>query len=97
MAFKHKIALLKIRQGTAGSTSEVTESSVVWADVSDVSVKAKANAEAVGEKLSLTAVTYQSSFDNHTHAEWSGVRYKITQSGKAENDLHIKLTLARVE
>ena len=34
-------------------------------------------------------------YKDHTHAEYGGVRYKITAAGAAANQLHIRLSLAR--
>lgn len=97
MKFNKRITLLKMVPGN-GRADPVTASEVtVWADVSDVGVTTKYTALQAGAEISLTAVMWRREFekDDYTHADYRGKRYKISQTGSAGNDLHIKLTLER--
>ena len=95
MSFNKKIKLQTLTQGNGHAGLSVDSELEVWAELSDVGVTTKYKSEAIGRQADMTATTYRKSFANHTHALVDGVRYRITAAGKAENDLHIKLILAR--
>ena len=97
MKFNKRIKLLKIIPANGRDDPVIASEVTVWADVSDVGVTTKYTALQAGAEISLTAVMWRSEFekDDYTHADHRGKRYKISQSGSAGNDLHIKLTLER--
>ena len=94
-AFNKKIKLLKLVAAAGRSEPKIADSAEVWADVSDIGTVTKFEAAAVGINAELSAVMWRSEFKGYTHAEYGEVRYKIVQTGSAENPLHIKLTLER--
>ena len=95
MSFNKSLRLLTLKAATGRKEPEIVDSATVWADVSDVGTVTKFEAMAVGINAELTAVMWRSEFHGYTHAEYGGVRYRIAQTGSAENRLHIKLTLER--
>ena len=95
MSFNKKLKLLKVEPATGRKEPEVVDSAEVWAYVSDVGTVTKLEAMAVGINAELSAVMWRNEFHGYTHAEYEGTRYRIVQTGSAENSLHIKLTLER--
>ena len=94
-AFNKKIRLLTLTPVPGLREPKITDSTEVWADVSDVGTVTKLEAMAAGINAELTAVMWRREFRDFTHAEYGGVRYRIVQTGSAANTLHIKLTLER--
>ncbi len=97
MKFNKKLTLLKIVPANGRDDPVITSEVTVWADVTDVGVTTKYTALQAGAEISLTAEMWRREFekDDYTHADYRGRRYKISQTGRAKNDLHIKLTLER--
>lgn len=95
-ALNRKIVLLKIEPAAGIGGERVIETKLVWANASEMTIKAKNSAAEQGKRAELIALVLRGEFDGHTHAEVSGKRFKIEQSGKADNDLLVKLTLAAV-
>lgn len=95
MMFDKKITLQIRSQGYGTAGTQVTDTGTVWASVTDMGVTTKYAAEAAGKRAELQAVMWRSEFKGYTHAVISGTVYKISSTGRAENDLHIKLILAR--
>ena len=95
MCFNKRLTLLTLRYPTGRGEPDITDSSEVWADVSDVGTVTKLEAMAAGINAELTAVMWRREFRDFTHAEYGGVRYRIVQTDSAANTLHIKLTLER--
>lgn len=95
MVFDRKITLQIRTQGYGTAGAQVTESCTVWASVTDMGVTTKYAAEAAGKQAELQAVMWRNEFKGYTHAVIDGTVYKINSTGRAENDLHIKLILAR--
>lgn len=95
MCFNKRLTLLTLGQPTGRGEPRETARAVVWADVSEVGTVTKFEAMAVGVNLSLTAVMWRREYGNYTHAEYGGVRYRISQTGACANPLHIKLSLER--
>lgn len=89
-----KIKLIKITPGI-GAQDDTEEIKTVWADVGDVGITTKNSALMVGRKAELQAVIWRKEYENQTHAEVGGSRYRIEETGKAKDDLHVKLILAK--
>lgn len=94
-AFNSRITLLKLKSSTGRAEPEISACAQVWARVSDIGVTTKLAGLAAGQQLSRAVIMHRSEFADYTHAEYLGVRYKITGTGAAGNPLHIKLTLER--
>lgn len=95
MAFKSRIRLFTVINGKGSEPSEEQGNKIVWADVNDIGVTTKYSAEAAGYSAELQVLMYRREYSGQTHAEYNGIKYKISSSGRAENDLHIKLILSR--
>ncbi len=95
MAFSEKITLCTVKEGLGASDPEVLDSTEVWANVADIGVTVKYAAEAAGISAELQAVMYRREYKGQTHARYRGVLYQISSTGRAANDLHIKLILTR--
>ena len=95
MTFDRKITLQVHKQGYGTAGTQVVSSERVWANVSDMGVTTKYAAEAAGKQAELQAVMWRNEFKDYTHAVIDNVLYKIVSTGRAENDLHIKLILSR--
>jgi len=102
MAFNKKINLLCIVPAPGNKPPVVKSSATVWAEYDDLGVTTKLSAGAANTKADLQVVMYRREFESaqkreaaYTHVEVNGVRYKIQESGKAKNDLHIKLILSK--
>lgn len=96
-AFNKRVTLKKIVP-VAGSGEPVTEASyTAWADVYDVGITTKYTALNSGAEITLGMEMWRSEFEKgeYTHAEYSGKTYRISQVGRAKNDLHIKIMLER--
>ena len=95
MAFKSRIRLFTAISGKGSDGSTEFGSEYVWADVTDMGVTVKYAAAAAGYSAELQAIMYRREYKGQTHAEYNGKTYKISSTGRAENDLHIKLILSR--
>lgn len=97
MTFNRKLTLLKLTVQNGSGTLSVTASRVVWAAVKDIGVTVKYTAVAAGQSAEIQAICHRAEYEagNYTHAEYLGHRYKITSTGAADNERHIKLILAK--
>lgn len=95
MAFKSRLRLFTIFSGNGSEPPIEQGNERVWADVTDIGVTTKYAAESAGFSAELQAVMYRREYKGQTHAEYNGTKYKISSTGRAENDLHIKLILTR--
>lgn len=95
MTFNKKITLLKIQQGKGTDGRLATEQAVVWAKVEDVGITTKFSAETANRRAELSVTMWRSEYHNYTHCDIDGIRYAIETTGRAGNDLHIKLILAK--
>lgn len=97
MKFNQRIALLKILPSNGRADPVIASEVMVWADVNDVGVTTKYTALQAGAEVTLQAEMWRKEFekDDYTHVDYRGKRYKISQTGRTKNDLHIKLTLER--
>lgn len=95
MAFKSRLRLFTVISGMGSEASSEQSSKLIWADVTDIGVTTKYAATAAGYSAELQAIMYRREYGGQTHAEYNGVKYKISSTGRAENDLHIKLILSR--
>lgn len=95
MAFKSRLRLFTVTSGQGSETATEEGNERVWADVTDMGVTTKYAAVAAGFTAELQAVMYRREYKGQTHAEYNGAKYKISSTGRAENDLHIKLILSR--
>lgn len=95
MAFKNRLRLFTLISGKGTSPPTEQDAARVWAEVTDMGVTTKYAAAAAGVSAELQAVMYRREYGGQTHAEYSGVKYKISSTGRTDNDLHIKLILSR--
>lgn len=101
MCFNKRLTLLTLEYPPGRGEPKVTDSAEVWADVSEPGTVTKLQGLAAGVDISLSAVMWRREYKDYTHAEYGGVRYKITAtgstgvSGSTANQLHIRLSLAR--
>ena len=95
MCFNKRLTLLTLEYPTGCGEPKATDSSEVLADVSEPGTVTKFQGLAAGYDISLTAVMWRREYKNYTHAEYQGVRYKISATGATANQLHIKLLLTR--
>ena len=95
MCFNKKLTLLTLEYPPGRGEPKVTDSAEVWADVSEPGTVTKFQGLAAGYDIALTAVMWRREYRGFTHAEYQGVRYKISATGAAANPLHIKLSLTR--
>lgn len=91
---REKLTLIKITPGM-GSQEDIISRKKVWADVHEVGVSIKYRAQMASRKAELQAVVWRREYDDQTHAEIRGVKYRIEEIGRADNDLHLKLILAK--
>lgn len=94
-AFNRKITLLTLAPQSGFSESAETARAVVWANVSEPGVTVKFAALQAGQTVSLTVIMWRKEFKDYTHCEIDDVRYKIIETGAAQNELHVKLLLER--
>lgn len=95
MAFNEKITLCTVKEGLGTNEPKVLDSADVWADVTDMGVTTKYAAAAAGVSAELQAVMYRREYKGQTHARYLGTLYQISSTGRAANDMHIKLILTR--
>lgn len=95
MCFNKKLTLLTLEYPPGRGEPIITDSAEVWADISEPGTVTKFQGLAAGYDISLTAVMWRGEYKNYTHAKYQGVRYKISATGAAANQLHIKLSLTR--
>ncbi len=95
MRFNKKITLITLVSPTGRNEPRETAKANVWADVSDVGAVTKLTALTTGQELSLSVIMWRREYKGYTHAEYLGKRYKIVQTGSANNELYIKLLLER--
>lgn len=95
MAFTSRLRLFTLVSGKGSEAAEEQGDERVWANVTDMGVTTKYAAVAAGFTAELQAVMYRREYHGQTHAEYNGTKYKISSTGRAENDLHIKLILSR--
>lgn len=95
MAFNNRLRLFTLICGKGSSPPTERDDARVWAEVTDIGVTTKYAAESAGYSAELQAVMYRREYGGQTHAEFNGVKYKISSTGRTENDLHIKLILSR--
>lgn len=95
MAFSKRIILITRTQGQGISGMTEKNRKTVWADVTDMGVTTKFAAEAAGYSAELQAVMYRSEYAGENYAEYGDDLYRIVNTGRTDNDLHIKLILSR--
>jgi SPP1 family predicted phage head-tail adaptor len=96
MAFNKKITLqtLKQKTGSAGGY-DITASANVWCEFNDIGSIIAFKALSAGITVTKQAIMWRKEFNGYTHAIVDGKQYKIEQTVRADNDLHIKLLLSR--
>lgn len=92
---RNRLILFNITPGRGNTPSVESGMRPVWADVNMVGVVTQYNAQSAGKKVELSAVMWAKSYQNETHAEYNGIKYKVDSVGPAENDMKIKLILTR--
>ena len=97
MTFNKKITLLKIVNQNGSGNQTVETSRVIRANVRDMGMTLKYSAVAAGQNAELQVICHRAEFADtgYTHADVSGQRYRITGTGAADNERHIKLILAK--
>ena len=95
MCFNKKLTLLTLEYPPGRGEPKVTDSAEVWADVSEPGTVTIFHRHNAAYEIVLTAVMWRREYRGFTHAEYQGVRYKISATGAAANQLHIKLSLTR--
>ncbi len=95
MCFNKRLTLLTLECPPGRGEPKETDRVEVWADVSEPGTVTKFQGLAAGVDISLSAVMWRREYKGHTHAEYQGVRYRITATGAAANQLHIRLSLSR--
>lgn len=95
MCFNKKLTLLTLEYPPVRGEPKVTDSAEVWADITEPGTVTKFQGLAAGYDIALTAVMWRREYRGFTHVEYHGVRYKISATGAAANQLHIKLSLTR--
>lgn len=95
MSFHERLTLFTLITGMGTASPEETERRRVWAEVTDVGVTTKYTALAAGISAELSAVMHRSEYKGESHAEYRGVIYRISETGRAENDRHVKLILSK--
>lgn len=94
---RQKLTLLKIKSGQGNKPDTTEAQKTVWAEIDDMGITAKYAARQANRKAELQVVMWRREYTEHfTHADFSGGRYRIEDTGRAKSDLQIKLTLARV-
>jgi len=94
-AFTELLIMLKLAPATGRKDPEELDRREVYADVYSASQTAVFNAIAAGQRIDLLAKMYKDEYENFTHVEHDGVRYKIAGVSPAEVPQMIKLTLVR--
>ena len=95
MSFKNKLSLVLIKEGVGAGTPMEESSTDVWADVTEVGFTTKMAAVSAGYKAEYQAVMYRNEYSGQNYVRWAGEMFRITSTGRAKNDRHIKLIFAR--
>ena len=95
MTFSSKITLITVKQGKGSAGIEETAQKTVWAKVAEPGVTAKYAAESAGYKAERTVYMWRCEYNGQTVVQIGKDRYHVETTGAADNDLHIKLILAK--
>lgn len=94
-ALNKRITLLVLEPQSCSRELAVTSRKTIWAKVSDVGVTTKLAALSTGQTVELCVIARRAECVGATHAEISGKRYKIIDSGTINGDMFVKLLLER--
>ena len=95
MTFATKIQLAKYTppKGSVSAVDKVTGE--VWAKVTQPGVTVQYSAMTANRKASMQAIMWRGEYNGENRAIIGDKTYRIEDTGPADNDLHIKLMLAR--
>lgn len=96
MTFNKKITLQNQKKKTGSSGGyDIVATADIWCEYVDVGSMVAFSALSAGITVTKQATMWRSEFKDYTHAIIDGVQYKIAQTARAKNDLHIKLLVSR--
>ncbi|MDR0223272.1 MAG: hypothetical protein LBI38_07070 [Oscillospiraceae bacterium] len=102
MTFNRKIDLVTLTPSAGNAPPVESARKSVWANISDAGVITKFNAAAVGKRADLQAVCWRSEYFSPpfgifppTHCYHEGVLWRVQETGKTKNPLHVKVIFSR--
>lgn len=96
-AFNKKITLVRAATGYGHGGDTDIAAKTVKAHVTVPTVSTSARLEAVGRRVDLFATVRRDLYktNKYTHAEFEGVRYRISSDNAAEKEMFVRLSLSK--